>query len=187
MTAQTPAGPSAASQANPSKPDIMYIRADSTGWGKSFKPLYENQIFWEAQGVPLAALLAFMGIQVARKRAADQEARRLAQLRKEKEIAMAAMQRRDVAESELYQTAARVLRLEAAIQTGRAPDTLDGREVANARELDPVTAERVRRLFDRQEEVVYAGTSGGRSAASAETRVEAMETVKGYENAKRTA
>lgn len=170
-----------------SKPDIMYIRADSSGWGRSFQPLYENRIFWAAQGAPLIALLAFVGIQAARKRAADQEARRLAGLRREKEIALAAMQRRDVPESELYQAAARVLQIEAAIQTGRAPDTLDGSEVANARALDPAMAERVRRVFDRQAEAVYAGTSGGRSAASAETRVEALETVKGYENAQRAA
>ena len=181
----------AAQQAAPtpdqSKPDIMYIRADSTGWGASFHPLYENRIFWAAQGAPLVALLAFMGIEVARKRAADLEARRVAGLRRDKEIALAAMQRRDVPEADLYQAAARVLRLEAAIQTGRAPDTLDGSEVANARALDPAMAERVRRVFDRQAEVVYAGTSGGRSAASAETRVEALETVRGYENARHAA
>jgi hypothetical protein len=181
----------AAQQAAPtpdqSKPDIMYIRADSTGWGASFHPLYENRIFWAAQGAPLLALLAFVGFKVARKRAADLEARRLAGLRRDKEIALAAMQRRDVPEADLYQAAARVLRLEAAIQTGRAPDTLDGSEVANARALDPAMAERVRRVFDRQAEVVYAGTSGGRSAASAETRVEALETVRGYENARHAA
>ena len=33
-------------------------------------------------------------------------------------------------------------------------------------------------------EVLYAGTSGGKKPASAETRVAALETVKGYENAK---
>jgi hypothetical protein len=170
-----------------SKPDIMYIRADSSGWGGSFQPLYQNRIFWAAQGAPLLALLAFVGFEAARKRAADLEARRVAGLRREKEIALAAMQRRDIPESELYQAAARVLRLEAAIQTGRAPDTLDGSEVSNVRALDPAMAERVRRLFDRQAEAVYAGTSGGRSAASAETRVEALETVKGYENARRAA
>ncbi len=70
-------------------PDIQYIRADSTGWGETFQPLYANRMFWAAQGVPLLALLAFVGMQVAGKRAADQEARRLAQLRKEKEAALA--------------------------------------------------------------------------------------------------
>ena len=187
---QAPAIPALAQQApapNQPKPDIMYIRADSTGWGASFQPLYENRLFWEAQGAPLAALLAFVGLQVARKRAADEHARRLEKLRKEKESALAAMQRRDVPESELYQAAARALRIEAAIQTGRAPDTLDGAEVAKARALNPQMAERVRRLFDRQAEAVYAGTYGGRSAASAQTRVEALETVKGYENAKHAA
>jgi len=187
---QAPAIPALAQQApapNQPKPDIMYIRADSTGWGATFQPLYENRIFWETQGAPLAALLAFVGLQVARKRAADEHARRLEKLRKEKESALAAMQRRDVPESELYQAAARALRIEAAIQTGRAPDTLDGAEVAKARALNPQMAERVRRLFDRQAEAVYAGTYGGRSAATAQTRVEALETVKGYENAKHAA
>jgi hypothetical protein len=94
------------------------------------------------------------------------------------------MQRRDVPESELYQAAARALRLETAIQTGRAPDTLDGDEVANARDLDEATAERVRRLFDLQAEVLYAGASAGRAAASAQSRLDLLETVKGYENAK---
>jgi hypothetical protein len=108
-------------------------------------------------------------------------------LRKEKEAALSAMQRRDVPESELYQAAARALRLEAAMQLGREPETLDGVEVTCARVLDGELAERVRQLFDQQAEVLYAGTSGGRKAASAETRVAALETVKGYENAKPTA
>jgi hypothetical protein len=184
---QTAAAPVMAQQTpapNQAAPDIMYIRADSTGWTGTMEPLYANRLFWEAQGGPLLALVAFVGLQVARKRAADAEARRLAELRREKEAALATMQRRDVPEGELYQAAARVLKLEAAIQTGRAPDTLDGAEVARARTLDAEMAERVRRVFDRQGEVLYAGTSGGRSAASAETRVDALETVKGYENAK---
>jgi hypothetical protein len=165
----------------------MYIRADSTGWGKTFEPLYENRLFWEAQGAPLLALLAFAGLQVARKRAADERARLHAQLRKEKDAALAAMERRDVPEGEMYQAAARALRLEAAIQTGRAPDTLDGTEVGKARALDAAMAERVRRVFYREAEVLYAGNASGRSAASAEERVDLLETVKGYENAKPAA
>jgi hypothetical protein len=168
----------------PGAADIMYIRAESAGWGETFQPLYANRLFWAAQGAPLLALLAFVSVQVARKRAANEEARKRAQWRKEKEIQMATMQRRDVPEGELYQAAARALRLEAAIQTGRAPDTLDGREVAAARMLDEQTAERVCELFDRQAEVLYAGSSGGRGAASAQSRVALLETVKGYENAK---
>jgi hypothetical protein len=165
-------------------PDILYIRADSTGWGETFEPLYANRLFWEAQGAPLLALLAFVGIQVARQRAADERARLHAQLRKEKEAALETIRRRDVPESELYQAAAKALRLEAAIQTGRTPDTLDGTEVAKARTLDPELTERVRRVFDRQAEVMYAGTSGGRKAASSEEKLSVLEIVKGYENAK---
>ena len=168
----------------PVKSDIQYIRADSSGWGETLEPLYTNRLFWAAQGAPLLALLGFVGLQVARKRAADEQARKRAQWRREKEIALSAMQRRDVPESELYQQAALALRLEAAIQTGRAPDTLDGTEVACARILDETTAERVRSLFDRQAEVLYAGTSGSRTTASAQARIDLLETVKGYENAK---
>ena len=168
----------------PAGPDIIYIRADSAGWGETFEPLYMSRLFWAAQGVPLAALLAFAGVQVARRRAADERARLLGRLRREKETEIAAMQRRDVPESELYQHAARALRLEAAMQTGRTPDTLDGTEVLNARALDDATAGRVRRVFERCEEALYAGASSARSAASPEARVELLETVKGYENAK---
>lgn len=189
VQAATPVVAQAAQSAapTPAAPDIMYIRADSTGWGGTFEPLYANRLFWVAQGAPLVALLAFLGVQVARKRAADEQARKRAQWRRQKDAELAAIQRRDVPESELYQAAARALRLEAAIQTGRSPDTLDGAEVANARTLDQALAERVRRLFDRQAEVLYAGASGGRSAASAQARVDAMETVKAYENAKPAA
>jgi hypothetical protein len=171
-------------QPTPQGPDIAYIRADSTGWGATFEPLYTNRLFLAAQGAPLLALLAFAGIQVARKRAADERARLLAQLRREKETALATMRRTNVPESELYEAAARALRLEAAIQTGRAQDTLDGAEVVTARALDPELADRVRRVFDRQAEVLYAGVSGGRGPASAEARVDLLEIVKGYENAK---
>jgi hypothetical protein len=189
QTAAVPVGGQPAAQATPTPgaPDILYIRADSSGWGKTFEPLYANRIFWEAQGAPLLALVAFIGFQVARKRAADQEARRRDQLLKQKEAELATIQRRDLPEGELYQAAARALRLEAAIQLGRAPETLDGAEVANARVLDEALAERVRKLFDRQAEVLYAGASSGRSAASAQARVDLLETVKGYENAKRSA
>jgi hypothetical protein len=187
QAAPTPALAQATPAPNQAAPDIMYIRADSTGWGKTFEPLYENRLFWEAQGAPLLALLAFAGLQVARKRAADERARLHAQLRKEKDAALAAMERRDVPEGEMYQAAARALRLEAAIQTGRAPDTLDGTEVGKARALDAAMAERVRRVFYREAEVLYAGNASGRSAASAEERVDLLETVKGYENAKPAA
>jgi hypothetical protein len=171
----------------PTTSDIQYNRADSSGWGKTFEPLYANRIFWEAQGAPLLALLAFVGLQVARKRAADLEARKRAEWRRQKDAELATIQRRDLPESELFQAAARALRLEAAIQTGRSPDTLDGTEVANARILDDSLAGRVRHLFDRHAEALYAGTSGGRTASSAQTRVDLLETVKGYENAKPVA
>jgi len=177
-------GPSAAPTPKPAVADIAYIRADSDGWGRTFEPVYENRLFWAAQGGPLVALLAFVGVQVVRKRAADGEARLRAQWRREKDAALATMQRRDVPEGELYEAAARALRLDAAIQTGRAPETLDGTEVARARELDTVIATQVRRLFDQQAEVLYAGASGRRVAASPQARVDVMETVKGYENAK---
>ncbi len=172
---------------NPAAPDIQYIRADSAGWGETFEPLYENRLFWAAQGAPLLALLAFAGLQTARKRAANQQARQRAQWRREKEAEVSAMQRRDVPESALYQAAARALRLEAAIQTGRPPEMLDGNDVAEARALDEALAERVRALFDRQAEVLYAGTSGSRSAAPTQERLNILETVKAYENAKPSA
>jgi len=175
----------AAPAATPAGPDILYIRAESEGWGKTFEPIYTSKVFWGAQGVPLAALMAFVGMQIVRKRAADEEARKRDQWRKEKDAELAKMQSRDVPESALYEAAARAMRLEVAMQTGRAPDTLDGNEVAKARVLDGMMAERVRALFDRQAEVLYAGSSSGSGAATAKARVELLETVKGYENAKR--
>jgi hypothetical protein len=181
VVAQQPAAPAA----TPAGPDILYIRAESAGWGRTFEPIYTSKAFWAAQGVPLAALVAFVGMQIARRRAADEEARKRDQWRKEKEAELSKMQSRDVPESALYEAAARAMRLEVAMQTGRAPDTLDGNEVAKARVLDAEMAERVRALFDRQAEVLYAGSSSGSGAASAKARVELLETVKGYENAKR--
>jgi hypothetical protein len=192
LTAPTPVmaqGTPAANQPQQrtSAPDIAYIRADSSGWGESFQPLYQNGVYWTAQGVPLVALLGFVGIEFKRKRAADEQARRLALWRREKDAALSTMHRRDLPENELYQAAARALRLEAAMQLGRDPETLDGTEVAGARALDEATAERVRELFDQQAELLYAGTSSGRKPASAETRAAALDTVKGYENAKPAA
>jgi len=179
--------PQAQAAPTPTTSDIQYIRADSSGWGETFEPLYANRTFWEAQGAPLLALFAFVGLQVARKRAADLDARKRAEWRRQKDAEVATIQRRDLPESELFQAAARALRLETAIQTGRAPDTLDGTEVANARILDPSLAERIRHLFDRHAEALYAGASGGRTASSAQTRLDLLETVKGYENAKPAA
>ncbi|HEX4084643.1 MAG TPA: BatD family protein [Chthoniobacteraceae bacterium] len=182
------ASPSAAqASATPAAPDILYIRADSTGWGETFEPLYANRVFWAAQGAPLLALLGFVGLQIVRKRAADERARRIAQWRREREMELARMQRRDTPESELYQAAAHAMRLEAAIQTDRVPETLGGPEVLSARELDEALAQRVRNIFDHQAEVLYAGTASARGAASAQVRTDALETVKGYENAKPAA
>ena len=181
------ATPTAQATPTPGATDFQYIRADSSGWGETFAPIYTSRIFWGAQGAPLLALVAFVGVQVSRKRAADEAARRRAQWRREQDAELAELEQRDLPEGELWEAAARVLRLEAAMQTLREPDTLDAAEVAGARELDAATAQRVRELFDRQAEVLYAGTGGGRTASSSQARVELLETVKGYENAKPAA
>jgi hypothetical protein len=164
-------------------PDIMYIRADSDGWDRTFTPLYTTRVFWAAQGAPLVVLLAFIGVRIARKRASDEEARRRDQWRREKDAELAKLNRREAPESDLYDAAASALRLDAAILTGRTPSTLHPAEVTAARALDAATAERVRNIFDRQAEALYAGASGSRATASAETRVALLEIVKAYENA----
>ena len=95
--------------------------------GETFEPLYANRMFWEAQGVPLLALLAFVGLQVARKRAADEEARRRDQWRKEKDAELATMQRRRCAgERALRGRGAGAAAGGGDAELGASPDTLDG-------------------------------------------------------------
>jgi len=180
----TPANTTANAAPTPGAPDIMYIRADSGGWGETFEPLYASRVFWMAQAVPLLALLGFIGLHVRAKRAADLPARRRAEWRREKDAAMDAARRRGVPEAELYERAAWALRLEAAAQMDRAPDTLHAAEVLGARALGAETAERVRRLFERQAEALYAGSSSGARPASAEAQADVLDLIKKYEGAK---
>lgn len=165
-------------------PDILYIRADSTGWGRTFEPLYENRSFWTAQAVPLLALLGFIALRINGIRAADLQARERAQWRREKETALAQVRRRGASEGELCQSATQALRLEAALQTGRPAATLHASDVLAGRQLDPATEAQIRRLFDRQAEMLYAGASGGTRPASPETQAETLDLLGKYESAK---
>ena len=89
-------------------------------------------------------------------------------------------------EAELYQAAARALRLEAAIQLGRDPRHARRPGGGQCARTGRILGEKVRRYSTAMRKCCTPALPAGQDAASsAQSRVDLLETVKGYENAKR--
>ncbi len=74
----SPAAPSVSTATKPQ--DILYQLTEPSRTVASFEPFYTRRIFWEAQSLPLAALLIFAGWKIRRARLDNRQARRIATL-----------------------------------------------------------------------------------------------------------
>ena len=160
--------------------DILYQLTDPSRTVKSFEPLYTRRGFWVAQSLPLAALLLFAGWKVRRRRLDDREARRIGALQHEAAELMHKLRRDDASPREYYAGASRVVRLKAALASrnrGVDPNAVDAETAAETFKLDTDSRDRLRRLFEQNDEWQYSGTHNGPGSISPENRRDVLELI----------
>ncbi len=187
VAAQAPSSPPAgASPARPpastaTKPqDILYQLTEPSRTVESFKSIYTRRIFWEAQSIPLAALLIFAGWKIRRARLDNRHARRIAVLQHEAAELMHRLRRDDASPREYYAEASRIVRLKAALASGNRgidPNVVDVETAANTFKLDTDSRDRLRRLFEKNDEWQYSGTHNGPAKISPESRRAVLELI----------
>jgi hypothetical protein len=166
---------------NATKPqDILYQLTEPSRAVASFDPIYTRRGFWAAQSIPLAALFMFAGWKIRRARLNDREARRIAALQHETAELMNKLRRDDASPRQYYAEASRVVRLKAALASGsRAidPNAVDAETAADTFKLDTDSRDRLRRLFEQNDEWQYSGTHNGPGRVSPENRRDVLELI----------
>jgi hypothetical protein len=187
VAAQPPASsPGTAARARPPVPnstkpqDILYQLTEPSRTVQSFEPIYTRRGFWAAQSLPLAALFVFAGLKIRRARLDDREARRVADLQHEAAELMHKLRRDDASPREYYAEASRVVRLKAALAAGNRgidPNAVDAETAADTFKLDIDSRDRLRRLFEQNDEWQYSGTHNGPRRVSPENRRDVLELI----------
>jgi BatD DUF11 like domain len=187
VAAQPPASsPATAARGRPpvldsTKPqDILYQLTEPSRTVESFEPLYTRRGFWAAQSLPLAALFVFAGWKIRRSRLEDREARRIGALQNEAAALMHKLRRDDASPREYYAEASRVVRLKAALASrnrGVDPNAVDAETAAETFKLDTDSRDRLRRLFEQNDEWQYSGTHNGPRKISPENRRDVLELI----------
>jgi len=160
--------------------DILYQLTEPSRVVASFSPLYTRRGFWVAQSLPLAALLVFAGWKIRRARLDDREARRIGSLQHEAAELMHKLRRDDASPREYYAEASRVVRLKAALASrnrGVDPNAVDAETAAETFKLDSDSRDRLRRLFEQNDEWQYSGTHNGPGSISPENRRDVLELI----------
>jgi len=187
VAAQPPSSsPATAARGRPAVPsstkpqDILYQLTEPSRTAGSFEPLYTHRGFWAAQSLPLAALLVFAGWKIRRARLDDREARRIGALQHEAAELMHKLRRDDASPREYYAEASRVVRLKAALASrnrGVDPNVVDAETAAETFRLDTESRDRLRRLFEQNDEWQYSGTHNGPGSISPENRRDVLELI----------
>jgi len=170
--------PAVSSSTNPQ--DILYELTEPSRAVASFEPLYTRRAFWVAQSLPLAALFVFAGWRIRRRRLDDREARRIGALQHEAAELMHKLRRDEASPQEYYAEASRVVRLKAALASrNRAvdPNAVDAETAAETFKLDTNSRDRLRRLFEQNDEWQYSGTHNGPGSISPENRHDVLELI----------
>jgi BatD DUF11 like domain len=187
VAAQQPASsPAAAARGralvpNSTKPqDILYQLTEPSRTVASFEPLYSRRGFLLAQSLPLAALLLFAGWKIRQARLDDREARRIGALQHEAAELMHKLRRDDASPREYYAEASRVVRLKAVLASRNRkidPNVVDVETAAETFKLDTDSRDRLRRLFEQNDEWQYSGTHNGPGKISPENRRDVLELI----------
>ena len=186
LAAQPPfSAPVTAARGRPSVPnatkpqDILYQLTEPSRTA-SFEPLYMRRGFWAAQSLPFAALLFFAGWKIRRARLDDREARRLSALQHEAAELMHKLRHDDASPREYYSEASRIVQLKAALASGNRgidPNAVDAEKAAETFKLDTGARDRLRRLFEQNDEWQYSGTHNGPGRISPENRRDVLELI----------
>jgi len=139
-----------------------------------------RRAFWAAQSLPLAALLVFAGWKIRLARLDDREARRISALQHEAAQLMHKLRHDDASPREYYSEASRIVRLKAALASGNRgidPNVVDAEKAADTFKLDTEARDRLRRLFEQNDEWQYSGTHNGPGRISPENRRDVLELI----------
>ena len=165
---------------NATKPqDILYQLTEPSRTAE-FRPLYARRGFWAAQSLPFAALLFFAGWKIRRARLDDREARRVSALQHEAAQLMHKLRHDDASPREYYSEASRIVQLKAALASGNRgidPNAVDAEKAAETFKLDTGGRDRLRRLFEQNDEWQYSGTHNGPGRISPESRRDVLELI----------
>lgn len=174
---------SAAPTPTPIPADIRYILTGPAPWGRSFKPVFTNKLFWQLQILPLLGVAAFAAFQFVRLRKSDSNSQRLTELRHKKAELMDRLSNATIDPQSFYDAAMQIIQLEAACHLpGHIPSSIGADQACDSKPLDQNTRERIRAIFDTCEEYRYAGS--GAEKISPEKRAEIIETLKEFQSKK---
>ena len=90
------------------------------------------------------------------------------------------LRRDEASPREYYAEASRVVRLKAALASGNRgidPNVVDAETAANTFKLDTDSRDRLRRLFEQNDEWQYSGTHNGPGRISPENRRDVLELI----------
>jgi hypothetical protein len=110
----------------------------------------------------------------------DQEARRIGALQHEAAELMHKLRRHDASPQQYYAEASRVVQLKAALASRNRdvdPNVVDAETAAETFKLDTDSRDRLRRLFEQNDEWQYSGTHNGPGRISPENRRDVLELI----------
>ena len=165
---------------NATKPQDILYQLTEPSRSAEFKPLYARRGFWAAQSLPFAALLFFAGWKIRRARLDDRETRRVSALQHEAAQLMHKLRHDDASPREYYSEASRIVQLKAALASGNRgidPNAVDAEKAAETFKLDTGGRDRLRRLFEQNDEWQYSGTHNGPGRISPESRRDVLELI----------
>lgn len=160
--------------------DILYLRTDAPRWGASFEPLHRTRRFWLLQTVPLLLLLGLACFQWKKRRTQDEDARRIAELRRQKTAAAKILQSSGSDDETFLEAAVKCLRIETAISTGKNHASIDADDVCASRAIDAETAGRIHSVFAGCGELRYAGVAGAGNFQGI-NRTEVLDAIRNFE------
>ena len=165
----------ASAKPSPKPQDILYQLTERPKGAQSFTPLYARPLFWTAQFIPLLALLGLIGWKATQARRENREAQRIAALRHEAAELMQKLRRNDSSPQEYFSQASRAVRVKTALARNIDPNAVDAETAAAAFDLDENERTRLRRLFERSDELRYSGAHNGAETISPESRREVLD------------
>ena len=157
--------------------DIVGLKYERGTRRDSFEPLYRSRVFWIAQGVPMLALLLFLGAKFFRK---DEATSRVAALRRERGN-LSRKLRGESAHAEFFQMATRLVLIETALATGQPDASVDAATARASRALDEETAAGIDEIFSKRAELLYAGSSRSDGRISESERDRALTTLERFQ------
>jgi BatD DUF11 like domain len=167
-TAPTRPAAASATPVTPAKPaDILY-QLNDLGTTRSFLPLYAQSTFWLCQLGPLIVLLGFAGWKIRQAKIGNREAQRLAARYQEMSKLLRELRRGDVSPQAYFSQAARVVQLKASVAKNMSPNAVDAETASKAFDLGENERNRMRALFEKNDELSFSGSGGIDKISSSE-------------------